>query len=342
MRARTRSFVIAGVAASVVGAVTFGILRDPVAAAPPPPDLPGSENTSLVSAGVGGSAPNGPSWGAAMSSNARFVTFLSVATNLVDDDGNGLADPDTNGHADVFLLDRATHKIRRINTTASGAETAGLDSTGYGDGDAGALGDVIVDPLTGSDAIVALAVPGDLGATEGPVDPAKKNVYLKYTSTGEVHLLSVGVGGAAPDGDSVGPTLTGNVFYDNTGTPFAQFSVGFDSQATNIDVQNTGGSPAGGCYVNYVVRGLPGQGLPQRIDVNNNGITAPPWTGQCHVADTTPNGVVFNSTAADGTAPNPGGGWKAYRRDPSTFPQPLVPLVTGTTGNDEAVGSAGS
>ena len=94
MRARTRSFVIAGVAASVVGAVTFGILRDPVAAAPPPPDLPGSENTSLVSAGVGGSAPNGPSWGAAMSSNARFVTFLSLATNLVDDDNNGLADPD--------------------------------------------------------------------------------------------------------------------------------------------------------------------------------------------------------------------------------------------------------
>ena len=53
--------------------------------------------TILVSAGLDGAQPNGPSGAPAISADGRFVAFASEATNLVADDANRVAD--------IFLRD---------------------------------------------------------------------------------------------------------------------------------------------------------------------------------------------------------------------------------------------
>ncbi len=62
-----------------------------------------------------GSAPFDPG---SLSSDGRYVTFTSAATSLADT-------PDGNTLEDIFLHDRVTGVISRINLTATGAETTG-------------------------------------------------------------------------------------------------------------------------------------------------------------------------------------------------------------------------
>ena len=57
-------------------------------------------------------APNGPSFDSSISADGRFVAFRSEATNLVAGD--------TNGFADVFIFDRSTATIERLNANANG------------------------------------------------------------------------------------------------------------------------------------------------------------------------------------------------------------------------------
>ena len=57
-------------------------------------------------------APNGPSFDSSISADGRFVAFRSEATNLVAGD--------TNGFADVFIFDRSTAAIERLNANANG------------------------------------------------------------------------------------------------------------------------------------------------------------------------------------------------------------------------------
>jgi Tol biopolymer transport system component/predicted flap endonuclease-1-like 5' DNA nuclease len=59
-------------------------------------------------------AANGASSGAEVSSDGRFVAFRSVASNLVPGD--------TNGDADVFILDRSTGQLTRESVSSSGLQ----------------------------------------------------------------------------------------------------------------------------------------------------------------------------------------------------------------------------
>jgi hypothetical protein len=56
--------------------------------------------TERVSVGTGGTQSNDSNWGAAMSSNGRFVVFSTVSSNIVPND--------TNGAQDIFIHDRIT------------------------------------------------------------------------------------------------------------------------------------------------------------------------------------------------------------------------------------------
>jgi Tol biopolymer transport system component len=70
-----------------------------------------SQETELVSVGVGGTDADGPSQNARISEDGRFVVFESPASNLVPDD--------TDGRVDVFVRDRDAGTTTRIsdNTT---------------------------------------------------------------------------------------------------------------------------------------------------------------------------------------------------------------------------------
>ena len=77
-----------------------------------------SKKTERVSVADGGGQANGPSeFFAYLTADARYVVFRSAASNLVPHD--------TNGRADVFMLDRQTRKVERLSVSSAGAQANG-------------------------------------------------------------------------------------------------------------------------------------------------------------------------------------------------------------------------
>jgi Tol biopolymer transport system component len=70
--------------------------------------------TERVSVDSFGNEANGPSAGAAVSADGRFVAFYSNASNLVPDD--------TNSTRDMFVRDRETGITERVNVSSAGVE----------------------------------------------------------------------------------------------------------------------------------------------------------------------------------------------------------------------------
>jgi len=76
-----------------------------------------TRQTTRVSVDSAGGQANSASWGLAISSDGRYVAFVSEATNLVPGD--------TNGEPDVFLHDRQTHQTTRVSVASTGREANG-------------------------------------------------------------------------------------------------------------------------------------------------------------------------------------------------------------------------
>ena len=79
-----------------------------------------SGKTSLVSVRSNGAQGNGNSGVPDISEDGRFVVFVSTATNLVANDGNG--------SSDVFIRDRKKKKTKRVSTRSNGGEANGFSS----------------------------------------------------------------------------------------------------------------------------------------------------------------------------------------------------------------------
>ncbi len=80
-------------------------------------DEAGAIKTTRISVATNGTEGNNQSFGGFSSDDGRFVVFDSEATNLVDDD--------TNGVNDVFVHDLSTHATSRISTSSDGTEANG-------------------------------------------------------------------------------------------------------------------------------------------------------------------------------------------------------------------------
>ncbi len=80
-------------------------------------DEAGAIKTTRISVASNGTEGNNGSFGGFSSDDGRFVVFDSEATNLVDDD--------TNGINDVFVHDLSTHMTSRISTSSDGTEANG-------------------------------------------------------------------------------------------------------------------------------------------------------------------------------------------------------------------------
>ena len=81
-----------------------------------------SGTTTVISAAADGTPGNGFSWQARVSSNGRYVAFISKATNLHPDD--------TDGNDDVFVKDRLTGAVMLATTDANGDKGAGTWASG--------------------------------------------------------------------------------------------------------------------------------------------------------------------------------------------------------------------
>jgi hypothetical protein len=167
---------------------------------------------STDSAGVEG---NGSSFGCRLSSDGRFIAFLTASTNIVSG---------TSGFADVVLYDRRTGVRRLVSTTVSGAGANG--------GDAGIAG------VSRDGKYVAW-----YAEAYAPMDPTAptgagllaRQVYVKNLRTGVIKLLS-----RAPNGD-LGNNDTMEAWFSDD----AKYLL-FRSRAANLVVPSV---PNGGYYL---------------------------------------------------------------------------------------------
>ena len=225
-------------------------------------------STTLVSraTGASGAKANGPSWSPDVSSDGRYVTFVSSAPNLVGGD--------TKAAVDVFVrdLDAGTTTLVSRATGATGTKGDGestdpaISSDGryvtfvssaanLVGGDTNAATDVFVRDLdAGTTTLVSRAsgVTGTKGDGES-ADPAISNdgrhvafgssaanlvdgdtngadVFVRDLEAATTTLVSraSGVTGAKGDGDSASPDISGNGRH-----------VTFDSHASNLDLADT-------------------------------------------------------------------------------------------------------
>ncbi|MBN8739203.1 MAG: hypothetical protein BGP24_09465 [Lysobacterales bacterium 69-70] len=144
---------------------------------------------SLVraSSAADGTQGNGASSEPSISSDGRYVTFLSAANNLVAGDDNG--------RIDVFLKDLTTGTVTRLNTSTTGQPGSGGDCT---------------NAAISGNAQWAGFVCAQAGLADG-VAAGKALAYVKNLQTGYLHLVSVAPTGAPSNAPvAAGPHAVAN------------------------------------------------------------------------------------------------------------------------------------
>jgi Tol biopolymer transport system component len=197
---------------------------------------------------------DGQSIGAFVSRNGRFVAFSSFASNLVEGDGNGVAD--------AFVWERKTGLVTRVSVSSAGVESAmggrveGISASGryvsfvsstpdlVADDENGEVDIFVYDRRRGATRRASLASDGSEaeGQSYGgalsasgryvafnsyatnlaPGDFAK--AYVKDLKTGELELVSVTSAGEPADEESEGVVISSSGRF-----------VAFQSDATNLD-----------------------------------------------------------------------------------------------------------
>jgi Tol biopolymer transport system component len=166
--------------------------------------------------------PDGASYSPAVSADGRWIAFVSVASNLLGGDVSA----DTNGVADVFLVDTQTSTIRLVSN-AGGAAADGAS----GDVDISADGRFVVFETTATNLI-----PADANAAS--------DIVLYDAQSGALTLVSRrGLAGVQGDADSFAPTISA-----------AGTKVAFGSRATNLVGNDTNGRAD--IFVRDVVSGV--------------------------------------------------------------------------------------
>jgi Tol biopolymer transport system component len=141
--------------------------------------------TTRVSVATGGAQATGHSVAPAISGDGRFVAFYSDASNLVPGD--------TNRARDVFAHDRQTAETTRVSVGPGGAE---------------ATGDSFAPAISGDGRYVVFSssasnlVPGDTNRAN--------DIFLRDRVANTTARISVGVGGAEPNGGSHTPAISAN------------------------------------------------------------------------------------------------------------------------------------
>ncbi len=162
--------------------------------------------TVRVSVGAGGVQGNNESWFPSISSDGRYIAFMSRASNLVLGD--------TNAADDVFVHDRVTGATDRVSVSGGGAQ-----------------GDLRSDmpSISANGRLVAFRsvatnlVPGDTNASD--------DVFVHDRATGATERISVATGGGQGDHGSAAPTISSDGRF-----------VAYTSYASNLVPGDTNGT----------------------------------------------------------------------------------------------------
>jgi hypothetical protein len=163
----------------------------------------GPERVSVSSAGQQG---NGNSALPSISADGRFVAYESNATNLVEDD--------TNGIVDVFVFDRQTGTSERVSVSAAGQE--GNDAS--------------ANPSISADGRFVAYVSAASNLVEGDTNETQ-DVFVFDRQTGTTERVSVGADGQQGNDFSVAPSLSADGRF-----------VAYMSAATNLVEGDTNGT----------------------------------------------------------------------------------------------------
>ncbi|MCX6028444.1 MAG: carboxypeptidase regulatory-like domain-containing protein [Chloroflexi bacterium] len=143
--------------------------------------------TVLVSRASGGAQGNGAADCPAVSGNGRYVAFWSESDNLVPGD--------TNDALDLFIHDLQTGQLERIALDGAGGASYG----GFID-------------LSFDGRLVAFSAQGHVQRVQADDNPYP-DIYVYDRQTGQFSLVSVGMGGAAGDGNSTSPAMSSDGRY---------------------------------------------------------------------------------------------------------------------------------
>jgi Tol biopolymer transport system component len=163
--------------------------------------------TSRVSVGASGNEGDGFSISPAMSGDARFVAFVSSATNFVPGD--------TNGFVDAFVRDRRLGTTSRVSVATGGAQ---------------GNGDVILAPVVSDDGRFVVFASRATNLTP----EAAPGLFVRDRRLGVTALVSISAAGVS--GNSGGVAGGAALSRD------ARF-VAFDASSTNLVPNDTNGTP---------------------------------------------------------------------------------------------------
>jgi len=161
--------------------------------------------TTRVSVSSSGAQANGGNSGHSISSNGRYVAFVSFATNLVDSD--------TNGSHDVFVHDRQTGATTRVSVDSTGTQG----------------NDLSTDPKISSDGHWVAFHSHATNLVENDTN-WKPDVFVHDRQTGTTTMVSVDSAGVQGDDSSKYPSLSSDGRY-----------IAFQSVATNLVADDTNG-----------------------------------------------------------------------------------------------------
>jgi Tol biopolymer transport system component len=248
-------------------------------------------NTQRIALGSNGTQGNGASSFPSISTNGRYVAFESNASNLVDGD--------TNSSTDIFITDVQTGTTKRISTATDGTQG---NSFSLNPPSISGNGNFVAFQSSASN-----LVSGDSNNSY--------DIFVKDVQIGTTQRISVATDGTQGNGDSRGPSFSGNGNF-----------VAFQSSASNLVSGDTNGKS------DIFIRNLQ-TNITQRISAATDGTQG---NGDSSSASLSADGryVVFMSDASNLVSGDTNGKSDIFARNLQTgITQRISVASDGTQGN---------
>lgn len=170
---------------------------------------------------------NDDSYGSSISSDGRYVAFYSYANNLVEND--------TNGFSDIFVFDRTSNTIKRINIPSNGEEA---NSDRY-------------EPIISADGNF-IAFTSEANNLVQNDDNNASDVFVFHQNSNSIKIVSISIKGGNANGGSCEPSISSDGRY-----------IAFSSWADNLVDNDTNGRDV------FVYDQI--SGITERVSISSTG-----------------------------------------------------------------------
>jgi cold shock CspA family protein len=276
-----------------------------------------TRQTTRVSVSSSGGQANGPSFGASISADGRYVAFKSYASDLVSGD--------TNNAGDVFVHDQQTGQTTRVSIASNGAQGNELS----------------IKPVISADgryvAFESWASNLVTGDTNGQED-----VFVHDRQTGQTVRVSIASDGAQANDQSDLPAISADGRYVTFASEASNLASGDNN---NVCDTNNDGVYTDNCPDVFVhdrdsdedsIFDEPGQVSTVRISIASDGTQANGWSAMSSLSSDG-NYVAFESQAYDLVTGDTNGVYDIFVHDRQTGVTSRVSVASdGAQGNAES------